>query len=108
MDAWEDLEPTGETWIATKHNVKAAKWGEAGVIAFREACGGDMDETALYDLVANLGHLCDRLSAEFKDFNLDFEQMVATARTHYEAEIGPGDDLAQAWEATYDDDDEED
>jgi hypothetical protein len=95
----DELTPTGQTWIATRHNVKAAEWAEVAVLAFREACGGEMDETALYDLVANLGHLCDRLTAEFEDFDMDFDSMVERAMSHYEAERGAGDDLAQAWDA---------
>jgi hypothetical protein len=75
----DELTPTGQTWIATRHNVKAAEWAEVAVLAFREACGGEMDETALYDLVANLGHLCDRLTAEFEDFDMDFDSMVERA-----------------------------
>jgi hypothetical protein len=92
------LTPSGEEWIATAHNKRCAEWAETAVLAFREACSGDMDETALYDLVANLGHLCDRLSAEYEDFDLTFEDMLDRAITHYEAEQGPGDDLTQSFE----------
>lgn len=101
MDArWTELdEPTGQEWIATAHNKQCAEWAEAGVIAFREACSGDMDATAIYDLVANLGHLCDRLTAELEDFDMDFESMIDRAITHYEAERGSGDDLSQASDA---------
>jgi hypothetical protein len=99
MTGWDDsLEPSGDAWVATRGNEQRADWAEAAVLAFREACRGEMDETAIYDLVANLGHLCDRLSALYSDFHLDFEGMVDHGRMHYEAEQGPGDDLSQIWE----------
>ena len=92
----EHLTPSGESWIGASTNLERADWAEAAVVAFRETCSGEMDETAIYDLVANMGHLADRLSAEFADFNLTFEDMIALARTHYEAERGEGDDIEQS------------
>jgi hypothetical protein len=87
---WDSPE-SGDAWIARSENLKRADWAEAAVQVFRDVCGGDMDETALTDLVANMGHLCDRLTAERKDFALSFEGMVEEARRHYEAETGEGD-----------------
>lgn len=80
-------------WIASTDNDRRAEWAETAVTAFRIACAGDMDETAIYDLVCNLGHLCDKLSVEHPDFQLDFEEMVRLAREHYEGERGEGDDI---------------
>jgi hypothetical protein len=98
MNVWSEyFEESGEDWIAASTNEERADWAEAAVLAFRSACKGDFDETALYDLVANLGHLCDRLSATYKEFDLTFEQMVESARAHYEAETGEGDDIEQGW-----------
>jgi hypothetical protein len=87
---WDSPE-SGRAWIARVENLDRAAWAEAAVQAFRDVCSGDMDETALTDLVANMGHLADRLTAELEDFALSFEGMVAEARRHYEAEIGEGD-----------------
>jgi hypothetical protein len=67
-----------------------------------------MDETALYDLVANMGHLCDELTATLDGFELTFEEMIESATMHYEAECGPGDDIAQMFEQANDDAAEED
>jgi hypothetical protein len=67
-------------------NVERADLAAEGVAAFRAVCVGDMDETALYDLVADMGHLCDKLTAEQPEFNLTFEDMVERARVHYEGE----------------------
>jgi hypothetical protein len=90
-------DPNGEPWVAAGTNEERADWAEAAVVAFREACSGDLDETALYDLVANMGHLADRLTATLDGFELTFEDMVDTARTHYEAERGEGDGIEQGW-----------
>ena len=87
--------PPQQPWVATGKNLDRANWAEESVIAFRMACAGEMDESAIFDLVANLGHLCDRLSAQYEDFDMDFEVMVDRARRHYEAERGTGDDLEQ-------------
>lgn len=97
MDTFEDtFEPSGEAWIASGTNEERAGWARTAVEAFRDACKGDMDETALYDLVANMGHLCDQLTATLDGFELTFEEMVRLARLHYEAERGEGDDIDQA------------
>ena len=96
MSFYDDLTPSGEDWIASGNNHGRADWAEEAVITFRDVCKGDMDETALYDLVGNMGHLCDRLSVEFEDFDMTFDEMVERARYHYEAERGEGDDIEQS------------
>jgi hypothetical protein len=84
---WEEtLDRSGEQWNASRDNHDRARWAEAAVVLFREVCVGDMDETALYDLVANMGHLCDRLTAEYEDFEMTFNVMLERARFHYEDE----------------------
>lgn len=95
----DNLTSSGQDWDGSNTNEERADWAEAAVIRFREVCGGDFDETALYDLVANLGHLCDRLSAIYEDFDLTFDDMVENAARHYEAETGEGDDIEQAMRA---------
>jgi hypothetical protein len=90
-------ESSGDEWIAAGTNDERANWAEVAVVAFRKACPGDMDETALFDLVANLGHLADRLTATLDGFELTFEGMVERARSHYEGERGEGDDIEQSW-----------
>lgn len=94
---FDDLQPSGQAWIASTTNERRADWALAAVVAFREACAGDFDETALYDLVGNLGHLCDRLTAERAEFSLTFDDMVESARGHYEAERGEGDDIEESF-----------
>lgn len=91
MSSWGP--PSGQSWIARQRNVERADNAEVAVGAFRAVERGDWNETALYDLVCNLGHLADRLSAEVEDFELSFERMVELARLHYEAERELGDDL---------------
>jgi hypothetical protein len=93
MDGLTWGKPSGESWIARERNVRRADSAERAVRAFREAERGELDESALYDLVCNLGHLADRLSAEVEEFELSFEQMIELAAMHYEAERGLGDDL---------------
>jgi hypothetical protein len=62
-------------------NGKRAQWAEAALSKFKSLTGTD-DDTALYDLLADLMHWCDRHAVTFND-ELD------RARAHYEAETTP-------------------
>lgn len=64
-------------------NGKRAQWAEAALSEFKSLTGAD-DDTALYDLLTDLMHRCDRHALTFND-ELD------RARAHYDAETTPGD-----------------
>ena len=59
-------------------NSKRAQWAEAALSKFKSLTGTD-DDTALYDLLADIMHWCDRHAVTFND-ELD------RARAHYDAE----------------------
>lgn len=94
-----DYEKNGEQWIAREANEKRADYAEAAVEKFREVCSGDNDMTAIYDLIADLGHLFDRVKAEhvteYED-GFDFGHLLDRAQMHFDAETGEGDDIEQA------------
>lgn len=75
-----------------EQNEHRADWAEAAVEEFRRVCGGDMDETAIYDLIANLGHLWDRwqregkLSERFEDMQF-WDVLEEYAYMHYGDEL---------------------
>jgi hypothetical protein len=66
-------------------NSKRSQWAEAALSKFKSLTGAD-DDTALYELLANLMHWCDRHAVTFND-DLD------RARAHYDAETTPDSSL---------------
>ena len=69
-------------------NGKRAQWAEAALTKFKSLTGTD-DDTALYDLLADLMHWCDRHAVTFND-ELD------RARAHYDAETTPDNPITNA------------
>lgn len=60
-------------------NAMRAAWAHSALSAFVKACSTEWED-ALADLLCDLIHLADR------DEQLDFEQALERARSHYEAE----------------------
>lgn len=60
-------------------NRDRAEWAEAALLGFMEQTGVDGDREAVSDLIADLGHYCDR-------HQLDFIPLVERAIGHWRIE----------------------
>lgn len=59
-------------------NDRRSAWADEAITAFMLATGTDLED-AVSDLIADLGHWCDR-------HDIDFDRELARAAFHYEAE----------------------
>lgn len=88
MDCVNCVTPEDCTKNFCRDNDERADWAEAAIDEFRRVCAGDMDETAIYDLIANLGHLWDRWRGEGRmEKEADFGIALMMAMRHYEREV---------------------
>lgn len=104
---WDYDEIPDAVWVTASRNEDRADWAEAAVREYRSVCRGDNDLSAIYDLIADLGHLYDRLAATH-NLGVDmlvkagklrsFDDILRLAQLHYDCEKGEGegDDIEQA------------
>lgn len=78
--------PNGEYPGEEPNNDDRAQWAEEALRAFCIATGVDTTETAVGDLIADLGHWCDRHTYCDEKGRLNLAQLIENGRSHYEAE----------------------
>lgn len=66
-------------------NTHRAAWATAALATFVELTGPDDDASAIADLIADLGHLCD-------ERELDFIDIIARGIGHWRAETAYSSD----------------